>query len=51
MLNVSIEDVQRLYIDEPPDIKIGQRYTGLTFEDVLDKAYDSLFKQLCATTQ
>jgi hypothetical protein len=51
MLNVSLEDVQKLYVDEAAAQKICERYPDLRIAVTKGKAYDSLFKQLCATAQ
>lgn len=51
MLNVTVEDVQRSYVDDIAAEKIVARYPQLSRADVLGKAYDSLFKEMCATEQ
>lgn len=51
MLNVSMQDVQKLYVDEAAAHKICERYKQMTVDEIKGKAYDSLFKQLCATAQ
>lgn len=51
MLNVDLEDVQRLYVDEAAATKIHLRYPKLAVQDLIGKAYDSLFRRMCASEQ
>ncbi len=49
MLNVTVEDVAEAYISAAASEKICARYGQLVPSTILGKAYDSLFRELCAT--
>lgn len=50
-LHVSVVEVRTGYISRAAAVRIVKHYPALSLETVVGMAYDSLFKQLCATQQ
>lgn len=48
MLNVSLVDISQGFISASAATRIRARYPHLKSEDIVGKAYDSLFKSLCS---
>lgn len=48
LLGVTLEEVQRLLVDEGATIKIHAKYALLSVIELKGQAYDSLFKALCS---
>jgi hypothetical protein len=51
MLGVTLADVKEHYVSERAALRIAARYPALRREELTCKAYDTLFKTMCATGQ
>lgn len=51
VLNVSEKEIEQTYVSQQTALKIQARYPEIHSADIVGIAYDTLFRQLCATAQ